>query len=364
MPDVGVERRHREALARALIGPEDAAAPAEGGQQDAVTGGQLPRTQRGELEAHVEHLFGGVHADGGELAEDGVVGSIEADEPAGVRQRGAAARLGRPALEHYHGLPRPARRRQRVDESCRVGQPFGVDGDDTRALVVDQGAHEVGEAEHGLVPAADGDPETEAELLRPGMGRHRGAAALAHHRHRARDEVVDLAHQRAERRREPDGGVDDADAVRSAQLEARAAADLFQLPLSRAALGVGLREPASPDDGCRHPRGKAVPDHRHHRLRRHRDDRLVGHRRKRGQAREAAQAPDDVAAGVDRPDGTPVPELLEEADGEPAQVALAVRGADDGHGSRRQERRQVAEGARGRRAPAQSRLPPDRLPAR
>ena len=335
-----------------------------GGDSQLRQMGLAVRRRRSSLEAHVEHLFGGVHADGGELTEDGVVGSIEADQPAGVRQRGAAARLGRPALEHYHGLPRPARRRQRVDESCRVGQPFGVDGDDTRALVVDQGAHEVGETEHGLVPAADGDPETEAELLRPGMGRHRGAAALADHRHRARDEVVDLAHQRAERRRKADGGVDHADAVRSAQLEARAAADLFQLPLSRAALGVGLREPASPDDGGRHPRGKAVPDHRHHRLRRHRDDRLVGRRRKRGQAREAAQAPDNVAAGVDRPDGTPVPEFLEEADGEPAQVALAVRGADDGDGSRRQERRQVAEGARGRRAPAQTRLPPARLSAR
>ena len=44
--------------------------------------------------------------------------------------------------------------------------------------------------------------------------------------------------------------------------EADAAADVLQLPLSRAALGVGLRESSGPDDGRRNVRGEAVPDHR------------------------------------------------------------------------------------------------------
>jgi hypothetical protein len=59
-----------------------------------------------------------------------------------------------------------ARFSQGCDEAVGVADRLGVDGDDTRAVILDQCAHEIGDAERRLVAATDGDADAEAEILR------------------------------------------------------------------------------------------------------------------------------------------------------------------------------------------------------
>jgi hypothetical protein len=91
-----IERRHFQARAHALIGAEHAAATAERGDPRRACRAAIAGPQRGELQRHVEQLFGRVHADRGAFAEDRVEYAVGAGELAGVRERGLAAVLGGP----------------------------------------------------------------------------------------------------------------------------------------------------------------------------------------------------------------------------------------------------------------------------
>src|SRR5947207_7649563 len=164
--------------------------------------------------------------------------------------RGRSPRWRRPSARRPASVGaalRPARRRGPEGPTWPR-----LDGDHAGAVVVQQRAHEIGDAQRGLVAAADREPEAEAEPLGARVGVHRDAAALADHRDAPGREPVELRHQGAERRGQSDRRVDDADAVRAAELDRAAAAQLGEPLLAHAAGLVALGEPAGPHDGRRH----------------------------------------------------------------------------------------------------------------
>ena len=335
--------RHRESRALALVGAHDAAAAAEGGDQHAIARRQLVATQRREREADVEQLFGGVDADHREFAADRVERAVAAGQPSGVRQRRAAGRFGDATLQHDDRLASRVRGGERAHERVGIGEAFRVYGDHSRAVVRDQRVHEVRDAEHRLVADARRHPEAEAEGLRPRVRHHREAAALAHHRQRAGRERRVVDQHRRERRGHAQRRVDHADAVGTAQQEAARPGHGGELALARGAVRAHFREPARPHDGTRHAGVRARGDDLDDAVGGHRHDREVGHGRQRPHAGEAGQAADGGARRVDRPHRAAVAELLQEADGATAEIALPIGRADHRDRARRDERRQGAE---------------------
>ena len=96
-----------------------------------------------------------------------------------MRECSATTGFGGASLQHNDGLAAVACLSEGCDEAIGVADGLGIEGDDARAVILDQRAHEVGNAERCFVAATDGDAKAEAEVLRAGMRVHRDAAALA-----------------------------------------------------------------------------------------------------------------------------------------------------------------------------------------
>ena len=139
-----------------------------------------------------------------------------------------------------------------------------------------------------------------------------------------------------ERSGEAVGGVEDADAIRAAEQEAALAAERRKRRLQRHAVAADLGEAAGPRNARGHAGVDALAHDVEDALRGHGDDREIGHAGKLAQGGIARQAGDRRAARIDGPHRAREAEAREVTRRDAAEVALAVGGADDRDGARRQ----------------------------
>jgi hypothetical protein len=258
-----------------------------------------------------------------------------------ARRRGPAvgsARSGRrsPGLDDQHGLAGRPRRRQAAPEARPVEKALDVHAQRRRPRLLDEVLEEVADVEVDLV--AERHAVAEADAVAGGAvddGHHQGPA-LAHQPDLAVGETIGVEHHRRAER-EPVMGDDQTHAVRSHQPCAALARDRDQLGLARRALVAGLGEAGGDDDAAPDARRGRLPHGRHERRARHRQDGDVGWRRRGGDRGIGAASEHLGPAGVDRQDlaGEAVPQ--QEVHDAPAELVLAVGGAEDRDRARMQD---------------------------
>ena len=101
--------------------------------------------------------------------------------------RGVRARL-----DQHDLFALVASRLQCPHQARGVPDAFEIRGDDARAVVAGEGVEIIGEADNGLVAAADQVAETEAGTLHHGEDCRADAAALCHHRDRTGAQRVEF----------------------------------------------------------------------------------------------------------------------------------------------------------------------------
>ena len=215
--------------------------------------------------------------------------------------------------------------------------------------ILDQRVDEIGGRQHDLVAAADRVAEAEPGLLRQRLRRRRDAAALADDRDVAAKKLVGFAEKGGEAGGHRHPRVDDADAIRAGQREARLLAYAAQRLLQRTPRLAGLGEAAGPCDPATNARLRAFPDQRRNGIRPGGEDRDIGRRGKVADPRVARQAMHRGAARVDRPDRSRVAEFAQQPDRHAAEISGLVRGADHRDRLRGEQCRDIDE-RRGLRA--------------
>ena len=198
-----------------------------------VAGGKLQGGQRRQLQAHVDQLLARVHANDRELAKDRVERAIRSPRagPCAQAPRARSPRWRRPSGS------RQACGASRAAASAST-KPAGSDRPSVYTAITLVPSSCTSARMNSAMPSAASLPQLmvtrkpRPSSLRARVRHHADASALAHHRHRARRETRVLVEHRAERRGEADRRVDDADAVRTAELDAGVAADGLELALA------------------------------------------------------------------------------------------------------------------------------------
>ena len=220
---------------------------------------------------------------------------------------------------------------------------FEIGRDDPGLRILDQRVQIVGDGHHGLVAAADHVAESAAGLLRERL-RHRGeAAALTDHRDVAANELVGLGEERREARRHRQPRIDDADAVRAGQRESFVAARANEFLLQRQPGTADFGKAARPCDTGVDPGGRAFAHERRNGSGAGGEQRQVRRRRQVGDPRMAGDPMHFPVPRVDRKDRAGIAEFLQHPDGDAAQVARFLGGADHGDGAWREQSRHIGE---------------------
>ena len=194
----------------------------------------------------VEEFLDVVGADGPGLVEAGLVGALTAGHGAGVR-RGRLGARGRPAgLDHDDRRLRRDRP-GRLDEPAAVVDVFEVAEDDRGVGVGPPVLDEVDLVEDDLVAERDDVLEADVVVGGPVEDGRDERARLAHERDVTGERVLG-----GERRVQPHGRADDADAVRPDEVEVVLARERREVGLPGRALVAGLAEARRDHDDVAH----------------------------------------------------------------------------------------------------------------
>jgi hypothetical protein len=265
-----------------------------------------------------------------------VDGHRVADERAGVRARGADTRGGLSTSEQHHRL---AGMRRSPRERPAVAEVLEVDGNQPRGLMLCERRNELCRLEVGLVADGDEAGDSEAGVLPQERELDREIPALRNNAELARDEV-------ARREVELGGCVVQAHAVRPEQHRARRAHALDDGLLAPPSVLRGLAETGRDGNDCPcagRERGVDGLLERGCGNCEHDELRPLG----QGIERAKRRAPKHLAAAAVDEEDAPPPFSEQGAVGQPlAPFRGVVRGADDGHRARLEQRPQVASGHR------------------
>ena len=284
------------------------------------------------VQQHVDHVHGAVgalHPDDAGRTGDGVEGFHPAGQGAGVGQRGAAAALGHPHLEHHHRLAGVAGGPARGEKIVRPPHRLHQAEDQPHLRVGDEVADVVRGDEPGLVAAGDHVAHVDAPVHERARDAGRGGAALANHGHGAGDQFL---HPVVRQGQQTGAGRQVAEAVGPGNGEAGVLDGLAQIRLQRAALrGAGFGEAGGVERGAAGAHGRGLAQNAGDAGRGPHHHQVVGNRGKRAQVGKALYPPDALVVRVHRIDRAV--ELEADQVGEDARrpPGGVFPGAQDGH---------------------------------
>ena len=324
--DAELVHRHRGAAAGGGDHADTARPGARGLQRHA------PRQREG-----LEHRIGDADAGDAQVLQEGVGHVVLAGECAGVRGR------------HLCGSGRSA---QLVGQH-RLAAACGFEGEGAQAVAVVKGFQEQQIAVDGRIvqrrraDLADAEVGLGSDRHQPGKA-HAARLAARHQRteHAAalRCDEEPAARQallgegRVGRQHQAVARVHHAQAVGAEQAHAGAARTLAQRLFARSAVGTGFGKAAGQHREQRHAQPGGLVHHAGHGIGGCQHVHVFGHLRQRGQAGIGRLALHRGPAGVDRVDAAGITRLAQEAQRPAGRLAGIVRGADQRHAARAQQR--------------------------
>ncbi len=290
----------------------------------------------GEHVDHVEHVLLVARAQDAVLPGEPVEHAVLARERAGVRGRGARARLAAAHLGDHDRLARVHRARGQREQAGAVLEAFDIAAAHADARVGEHLVHDL--HDRGVALVAGVDEIAQAQVAAPrerGDGRAEGAR-LRDEGHRTGGDVTRT--ELAEGGDRAVEGVDQAQAVGAAQAHATFARSREQVGFQCAARLAHLAEARAVDDGRGHALATQRADLVDHQPRGHGDD---GHVHRAGDGldvRIAGQVADAVVLGVDRVDLPRVALVEQELERAAVELLQVAGAAEDGDGGRRDQR--------------------------
>jgi hypothetical protein len=335
----GELRQRQPELADAIGGdPASAAGRRENG--DTPTPG---RRVADEEVRGAHHVVGIAGQDGALLAADRREDLPGAGQAGGVRARRLHAGLRPARLDDEHRLGSRAGGGQAAPEAAAVEQALDVDAQRLRAGLGDHVVEKVADLEVDLV--AERDAVAEADAIGGGAvdDRDHQCAALAHQPDGAVGQAIGVEH---DRRAEGQAVVrhDESHAVGADQTRAALPGDGHELGLPGGALVAGLGEPGGDDHAAADAGGRRLAHGRHQGRTRHRQDSDIGWRRRRRDRGIGGPSQHLGPTRIDRQDLAGEAVAEQEVHDAPAELVLAVGGAEDGNRARVQDALDVDAG--------------------